>query len=87
MIDRSVILTLLGMSFQDWNQRDQFIELSQVLTQYCWNEEPNTLIFSGGIAKSGADPEIDLTMDDLVFVLAFKNTASLKKHQDDLTRN
>ena len=78
-----VILTVLGMRFQNAEQRDQFIKLSQVHAQYCWGEEPDTLVYSGGIASSDADREIDLRTGDLVFVMACTDLAAFEKHRDD----
>ena len=83
MNERDVILTVLGMRFETAEQRDQFIDLSQVHAQYCWDEEPDTLIYSGGIATSDADREIDLRKGDLVFVMACTDLAAFEKHRDD----
>ena len=82
MNEPDVILTVLGMRFETAEQRDQFIDLSQVHAQYCWDEEPDTLIYSGGIAASDADREIDLRKGDLVFVMACTDLAAFEKHRD-----
>jgi len=83
MNEPNVIVTILGMRFETAEQRDRFIDLSQVHAQYCWNEEPDTLVYSGGIATSDADREIDLRTGDLVFVMACTDLAAVEKHRDD----
>ena len=48
----NVILSLLGLRFATDAMRDDFLELSFEHAAYCWDNEPETLIYSGGLAKN-----------------------------------
>lgn len=63
------IIVILGLRFADDAKRAAFIELSSGHAAYCWESEPDTLIYSGGIAAADADRELDLKAGDLVFVM------------------
>ena len=78
-----VIITVLGMRFPSEQQREKFIQLSQAHAEYCWTEEPDTLIYSGGLALSDADRELDIKTGDLVFVMASTDMEAMVKHRDD----
>ena len=78
-----VIITVLGMRFPSEQQREKFIQLSQAHAEYCWTEEPDTLIYSGGLALSDADRELDIKKGDLVFVMASTDMEAMVKHRDD----
>lgn len=77
------IVTLLGMHFADDATRAAFIELSGEHAEYCWREEPETLIYTGGLATADADREIDLKTGDLVFVMVTTDMAATEKHAND----
>jgi len=77
------IVTVLGMHFADDATRAAFIELSGGHAEYCWREEPETLIYTGGLATADADREIDLKTGDLVFVMVTTDMAATEKHAND----
>ena len=83
MMRPGVIITVLGMRFPSEQQREKFIQLSQAHAEYCWTEEPDTLIYSGGLALSDADRELDIKTGDLVFVMASTDMEAMVKHRDD----
>ena len=77
------ILTVLGMRFANEDARAAFIEVSGGHADYCWIEEPETLIYSGGLASDDADREISLRKGDLVFVMGTTDMAATEKHAND----
>jgi hypothetical protein len=77
------VIVILGMRFENDEQRSGFIELSNGHAGYCWENEPDTLIYSGGIAAADADRELDLETGDLVFVMACSDMAAVEKHAND----
>ena len=77
------IVTLLGMHFPDEAMRAAFIELSGGHADYCWREEPETLIYTGGLATADAAREFDLKTGDLVFVMVTTDMAATEKHAND----
>ena len=83
MTQPGVILTFLGMRFPSLDQRNEFIRLSQIHAEYCWIEEPDTLIYSGGIATADADRELDIKAGDLIFLMGTTDMAAMEKHRDD----
>ncbi len=83
MMSPGLILTILGMRFPNLKQLEKFIELSRFHSDYCWTEEPGTLVYSGGLALSDADREVDIKAGDLIFVMASTDMAAMVKHRDD----
>ncbi len=79
----SVILVILGLRFEDDGMRDEFVNLSTQHAAYCWEHEPDTLIYSGGLAASDADRELDIKKGDLIFVMGCTDMAAVEKHRDD----
>ena len=77
------LLVIIGMRFGDDAQRDRFIEISGEHAKYCYENEPDTLIYSGGIATGDADREIDLKEGELVFVMACTSQEAAQKHAED----
>ncbi|MCZ6853857.1 MAG: hypothetical protein O7G86_08050, partial [Gammaproteobacteria bacterium] len=47
------------------------------------DDEPDTLIYSGGLARSDADRELDIKEGDLIFVMGCTDMAAVEKHRDD----
>lgn len=82
-IAAGVILILSGLRFETPAQSEQFLELSAGHATYCWENEPGTLIYSGGIARADADRELDIKQGDLIFVMAYTDMASVETHRDD----
>lgn len=77
------IITLLGMRFIGEATRAAFIDISARHADYCWREEPETLIYTGGLASADADREIDLKTGDLVFMMVTTDMAATEKHAND----
>ena len=78
--DQSFIL--LGMKFATPAHRDQFITTSTEHAHYCWNAEPDTLIYAGGIVADFPDSN-PWAADDLLFVMACTDAAATEKHAQD----
>ncbi|MFT7649812.1 MAG: quinol monooxygenase YgiN [Candidatus Poriferisodalaceae bacterium] len=77
------VVRFTGFHFDTDAQRDTFIERTREHAAYCWNNEPGTLVYSGGIAISDADREIDQQSGDLVFVAVYTDVAAADTHNDD----
>jgi hypothetical protein len=77
------VVVLLGMRFRTDEDRDKFIELSGEHAAYCWDAEPDTLIYSGGIAAQDADRGPDIKAGDLIFVMVCTDAEAVDKHAND----
>ena len=77
------VLVIIGMRFGDEAQREKFLEISRQHADYCFENEADTLIYSGGIATGDADREIDVKSGDLIFVMACTNQEAVQKHAED----
>ena len=80
---KGMILAILGMRFADKAAREEFLALASEHADYCWKNEPDTLIYSAGIASSDADRELDIKQGDLIFVIGCTDVKALEKHRDD----
>ncbi|TDJ38213.1 MAG: hypothetical protein E2O61_04805 [Gammaproteobacteria bacterium] len=78
-----IVLVILGLRFADAGMGEAFIKLSSEHAAYCWKNEPDTLIYSGGLARSDADRELDIKEGDLIFVMGCTDMAAVEKHRDD----
>ncbi len=79
----NVILVIIGLRFAETAMGEAFIELSSQHAAYCFENEPDTLIYSGGLAKADADRELDIKQGDLIFVMGCTDMAAVEKHRDD----
>ena len=77
------VVRFTGFRFDTGGQQDLFIERTREHAAYCWDNEPGTLVYSGGIAASDADREIDQCAGDLVFVSVYTDMAAADAHNDD----
>jgi len=77
------ILVIIGLRFTEAGMADEFLTLSSVHADYCWEHEPDTLIYSGGLALADADRELDIKTGDLIFVMGCTDMAAVEKHRDD----
>ena len=77
------IITLLGFRFAEDHQLATYVERVTQHAAYCRENEPDTLIYSAGIAAADADRELDLLKGDLVFVVACTDMAAVEKHSND----
>ena len=78
-----ITLILLGLRFDDDLKRDRFVEISAGHADYCAREEPDTLIYSGGIATSDMSRDVEVAVGDLIFVMACTDMAAAEKHAQD----
>ena len=82
-IQSGVIFSISVLRFGDEAQRSKAIAMSQDHADYCWNEEPDTLVYSGGIASSDADRGPEIKQGDFVFIMACTDLAAVEKHSQD----
>ncbi len=78
-----LVLVLTGFRFENSEKLQEFLDLSTEHAAYCWDNEPDTLVYSGGIARADADRELDLKKGDLVFAMACSNMEAVEKHRTD----
>ena len=78
-----MILVILGLRFADAEMTEAFVKLSSEHAAYCWENEPDTVIYSGGLARTDADRELDIKQGDLIFVMGCTDMAAVEKHRDD----
>ncbi len=78
-----MVLVILGLRFADAGMGEAFINLSSEHAAYCWENEPDTLIYSGGLAMSDADRELDIKKGDLIFVMGCTDMTAVEEHRDD----
>jgi len=76
-------LTLLCMRFGNDAQRDRFIELSGEHARYCLTAEPDTLVYSGAVARDDLESTSPLAAGDLVFIMVCTDDAAVEKHATD----
>ncbi|MEM7018362.1 MAG: antibiotic biosynthesis monooxygenase [Pseudomonadota bacterium] len=77
------IIAILGFRFASEAQRNTYIELTSGHADYCWENEPETLIYSGGIVSADSDRDLDIKQGDIVFVMACTDMAAVNKHAND----
>ncbi len=75
-------LTLLGMSFATPTHRHRFIDLSREHARYCWDAEPDTLVYAGGVVADFPDSD-PWAAGDLLFAMACTDAAATEKHATD----
>ena len=83
MRDEDVIITIIGTRFEDDAARDRYIEVTGEHARYCYEAEPDTLVYNGAIALQDAERGPNVRAGDLVFVAAFRNEQAVIKHRDD----
>lgn len=76
-------LVLLCMGFADDVSRNQFIEMSGAHAEYCSHAEPETLIYSGGIALNEGKADAPAQKDELLFIMGCTDDAAVEKHALD----
>lgn len=77
------IVRFTGFKVGSEDKRDTFVERTREHAAYCWDTEPGTLVYSGGIAMVDADREIDQRAGDLVFIAVYADMAAADAHNDD----
>jgi hypothetical protein len=77
------MLVLIGLRFETDAQRSEFLELSAEHADWCLANEPDTIIYSGGLARTDADRALDLKAGDLVFVMGCTSMEAVTRHADE----
>ncbi len=80
--DTGCMLIVVGLRLET-DALEAFIRLSAEHADYCRDNEPDTLIYSGGIAAADADREIDVKKGDLIFVMGTTDEAARQRHAED----
>ncbi|MDA8628481.1 antibiotic biosynthesis monooxygenase [Pseudomonadales bacterium] len=83
LISSSAIFSLSGLRFGNDAQKSDAIRLLRDHADYCFVEEPETLIYSGGIATQDADRGPAIKQGDLIFIMACTDMAAVEKHRQD----
>jgi quinol monooxygenase YgiN len=76
-------LTVIVTRFPDEATKARYIKLTGDHAKYCWDNEPDTLIYAGGLAIRDAERGPAIRQGDLLFVAAFADEAAAIKHRDD----
>ena len=79
----AVRITFLVTRFPDEETKARYIQLTGDHARYCWDNEPDTLIYGGGLAVRDSDRGPGIREGDLLFVAAFADEAAAIKHRDD----
>ena len=80
---RGLPLTVIVTRFPDEATKARYIKLTGDHAKYCWDNEPDTLIYAGGLAIRDADRGPAIRQGDLLFIAAFADEAAAIKHRDD----
>lgn len=80
---RQLNLSLTGLRFPDELHKDRFLEHFEEHAAYCWDAEPDTLIFSAGIVADCNRGNLDMRLGDLVFVMGCTDEDAVEKHLND----
>ncbi len=76
-------LTLICTRFPTDAMREQYLALTGAHADYCRAAEPDTLIYSGGLALADNERGPEIKAGDLLFVAVFADEAAATKHRDD----
>jgi len=80
---RGLRLTVIVTRFPDEATKARYIKLTGDHAKYCWDNEPDTLIYAGGLAIRDADRGPAIRQGDLLFIAGFADEAAAIKHRDD----
>jgi quinol monooxygenase YgiN len=86
LILSGALVVISGLRFGDDVQRAEAIRKSQEHAEYCWNEEPETLICSLGIATRDADRGPDIKKGDVICMIVYSDMAAVEMHSQDPQR-
>lgn len=79
-----LLVTLIVTRFASQEMKQRYLQLTGDHAAYCWKAEPDTLVYSGGIAVRDADRGPDIKAGDLLFVAVFSDEDAATKHRDDV---
>jgi len=77
------LVAVFGARFGDTTKREAFVELSGQHGKYCWDAEPDTLTYSGGLTTPEGSRAEEVEPGDLVFLMEATNEAAMTKHAQD----
>lgn len=83
LIRNGAMFVIWGMRFDDDGDRAEYIRMSGDYADHCFAAEPETLIFSGGIAGQDSDRGPDIARGDLIFMMACTDMDAVEKHTQD----
>ena len=78
----NMLLVVIGLRFGDDESADGFIGLSSEHAAYCREAEPDTLIYSAGLATADSDRG-DIEQGDFICVMGCTDMAAMQKHSAD----
>lgn len=81
--DTGNILSCNVFRFGSEAQRDQFVALASEHAKYCWENEPDTLTYYGGLIVDKVAKGPAVQKGDLFFVAEYTDQAAREKHRDD----
>jgi quinol monooxygenase YgiN len=76
-------LVLVGLRFADEAARGEFLRLSAEHADWCLANEPDTTVYSGGLARADVDRTLDVKADDLVFVMGCASVDAVTRHAEE----
>ncbi len=76
-------MTTMVTRFPDDETRQRYIDLTGAHAEYCRTAEPETLVYSGGLALRDSDRGPEIKAGDLMFTAVFANEAAAEKHRID----
>jgi len=76
-------LSMMCIRFPDEGHLQGFIKLSQNHAAYCWEAEPDTVIYSAGIVTSYSESDLDIESGDIIFIMGCTDEAAVQKHLED----
>lgn len=65
---------------------DQFLNIASEFSEYIWGNEPETLIYSGGVTATdtrSSSGEYNIKKGDFVSIFEFANDDAMRKHLDN----
>lgn len=83
LIQSGAIFVIWGLRFDDNGQRADYIRMAGDYADHCFAEQPETLVYSGGIAGQDVDRGPDIKRGDLMFSVACTDMSAVEEHRRD----
>ncbi len=83
LIQSDAVIVLSGLRFDDEAEREEYLRKATDFADYCFSEEPDTLIYTCGIAARDADRGPDIKQGDALFFMVCTDMTAVEKHQQD----
>jgi len=82
--DKDTILIVTVLRFEQPWMLDKYIQITTEFNKYVWENEPDTLIYSGGIATTDVKKgDYEIKKGDFISIFECTDQAALQKHADD----